>query len=319
MLFEAAREHGYDLAQSYMIGDSERDLQAARAAGVEPLLVLTGHGREVQTSGNHPRERTFATLSAAADWILAHPVGWGDHVAPELSVIVPAFDEEMRLLPTLRRLEEWLAVWGRSWEVIVVDDGSRDRTAEVAEDFAVDRPAFRVLRLGRNRGKGAAVRAGFRESRGDLVLFTDADLSTPIEELDRMVGELDRGQDFVLASRALPDSNVEIHQAWYRERMGKTFNGFVRLATGIPIRDTQCGFKLLRGEDARALAKEMREDGFAFDVELVLLARRRGMRLREFPVTWRNDAGSRVSPVRDSVRMLASLGRIVGRTGRYRG
>jgi dolichyl-phosphate beta-glucosyltransferase len=133
-----------------------------------------------------------------------------------------------------------------------------------------------------------------------------------------MKAALEQGADFVLASRAVADSNVEIHQAWYRERMGKTFNAFVRAASGIPIHDTQCGFKLLRGDAARALAGEMREDGFSFDVELVLLAARRGLRMKEMGVTWRNDAGSRVNPIRDSIRMLTSLFRIVRRTGRYR-
>lgn len=235
-----------------------------------------------------------------------------------ITVVVPAFNEEQRLRPTLERMEEWFTTWGRPYEVIVVDDGSLDDTVGVAERFAAGRPAFRVVRLGVNRGKGAAVREGFRQSRGELVLFSDADLSTPIEELARMKAALEQGADFVLGSRAVPDSNVEIHQAWYRERMGKTFNAFVRAASGIPIHDTQCGFKLLRGDDARALAEEMREDGFSFDVELVLLAARRGLRMREMGVTWRNDAGSRVNPIRDSLRMLTSLYRIVRRTGRYR-
>lgn len=237
----------------------------------------------------------------------------------DLTVVVPAFDEEHRLVLTLEGMSGYLSGRGGTWEVIVVDDGSRDRTADVAEQFASTHDEFRVIRHGMNRGKGAAVRTGFRESRGDLVLFSDADLSTPMEELPRMVDALKDGADFVLASRAMPDSNVEIHQAWYRERMGKTFNVFVRAATGIPIRDTQCGFKLLRGADARALAREMKEDGFSFDVELVLLARRRGLTLRELAVTWRNDVGSRVNPIRDSLHMLGSLFRIVRRTGRYRG
>lgn len=321
MLLEAARDHGYDLARSYMVGDSERDLAAARSAGAKGLLVLTGHGRDVAATGVHPADRTFPSLAEAADWILSRPAERSvtADAAPEISVIVPCFDEETRLLPTLRRLESWLSGRGRTWEVLVVDDGSRDRTTRIADEFAASHGGVRVIRLDRNFGKGAAVRAGFRASRGAFVLFSDADLSTPIEELDRMLVEVDRGVDFVLGSRALPDSNVEIHQAWYRERMGKTFNGIMRLATGIPIRDTQCGFKLLRGRDARELAGEMREDGFAFDVELVLLARRRGLRLLELPVTWRNDAGSRVNPIRDSIHMLASLCRIVRRTGRYRG
>lgn len=235
-----------------------------------------------------------------------------------ITVVVPAYNEERRLRPTLQRLEEWLGARGRPYEVIVVDDGSADGTVRIAEEFAASRPSFRVRPLGVNRGKGAAVREGFRASRGELVLFSDADLSTPIEELVRLEAALGEGADVVLASRAVADSNLEIHQAWYRERMGKAFNAFVRAVSGIPIHDTQCGFKLFRGDDARALAEEMREDGFSFDVELVLLAARRGLRLREVGVTWRNDAGSRVSPVRDSIRMLTSLFRIVRRTGRYR-
>jgi dolichyl-phosphate beta-glucosyltransferase len=239
--------------------------------------------------------------------------------APHLTVVVPAFNEERRLLPTLQAMERWLDGRGTPYEVLVVDDGSADRTKALAGEFAGKHPAFRVVALPENRGKGAAVRAGFAESRGSLVLFSDADLSTPLEELDRLSAALGDGADVAIASRALPGSNLEIRQAWYREHMGKTFNALVRLFTGLPFHDTQCGFKLFRGEDARSLASEMREDGFSFDVELLLLAGRHGLAVREIPVTWRNDEGSRVNPVQHSLAMLASLPRIVGRTGRFRG
>jgi dolichyl-phosphate beta-glucosyltransferase len=238
--------------------------------------------------------------------------------APGLTVIVPAYNEERRIGPTLVALEAFLRARGETWEVLVVDDGSRDATASLVTEFASAHPGFALVRLPVNRGKGAAVREGLARSRARRVLFTDADLSTPLEELDAMDRALADGADVVIASRALRESRLEIRQAWYREQMGKAFNRFVRLLTGIPFRDTQCGFKLLRGEEARALAAEMREDGFSFDVELILLARRRGLAVHELPVRWRNDAGSRVSAVRDSWAMLISLGRILRRTGRYR-
>ena len=175
----------------------------------------------------------------------------------------------------------------------------------------VERSGAEVLTHPENRGKGAAVRTGFAASTGELVLFSDADLSTPLHEIEKLEAALEAGAGVAIASRALPDSNLEIRQAWYRERMGKTFNAIVRRVTGLPIRDTQCGFKLFRGEDARALATRMREDGFSFDVELLLLAKRRGLTVREVPVTWRNDAGSRVSPLEDALAMLLSLPRIL--------
>lgn len=235
-----------------------------------------------------------------------------------LSIVVPAYQEEARIRRSLEALAAHLRARGEPFEVLVVDDGSRDATPALVEEFARTHAGFALVRLGTNRGKGAAVREGMARSRGARVVFTDADLSTPLEELDALGRALEDGADFVLASRGLKESRLEVRQPWYREHMGKMFNGLVRLITGIPFRDTQCGFKLLRGDAARALAAEMREDGFSFDVELILLARRRGLALREIPVTWRNDTGSRVNPVRDSAAMLASLARIVARIGRYR-
>jgi dolichyl-phosphate beta-glucosyltransferase len=237
---------------------------------------------------------------------------------PAITVVIPAYEEERRIGPSLAAVEAFLRARPDPFEVIVVDDGSRDRTGAIVQEFARAHPGFRLVRLDANRGKGAAVRRGLAESRGERVLFSDADLSTPLGELLPMEQSLADGADVVIASRGLRESRLEIRQPWYRERMGKLFNGVVRLLTGIPFRDTQCGFKLLRGEDARALAGEMREDGFSFDVEMILLARRRGLAVRELPVTWRNDTGSRVDPVRDSLRMLTSVLRIVARTGRYR-
>jgi len=238
--------------------------------------------------------------------------------APDLTVVVPAYNEAKRIGAALVALQSFFRARGESFEVLVVDDGSRDATASLVTDFVATHPTFQLVRLPENRGKGAAVREGFARSRGRRVLFTDVDLSTPLEELTPMDRALLGGADVVIASRALRESKLEIRQAWYREQMGKAFNRFVRLLTGIPFRDTQCGFKLLRGDDARALAREMKEDGFSFDVELILLARRRGLRLQELPVRWRNDPGSRVNALRDSTAMLVALTRILRRTGRYR-
>ena len=237
---------------------------------------------------------------------------------PGLTIVIPAYNEETRLLPTVERIETWMRSRGTPWEMLIVDDGSTDGTLGLAREWASARAEVDVLSLPTNQGKGAAVRRGMAHSRGERVLFSDADLSTPIEELVAMERRFDEGVDLVLASRGLKESRIEIRQAWYREHMGKTFNLVVRMLTGIPFKDTQCGFKLLGGESARALAADMTEDGFAFDIELILLANRRGMTVSELPVTWKNDAGSRVDPVTDSWNMLRSLPRILARTGRYR-
>ncbi len=238
--------------------------------------------------------------------------------SPALTIVIPAYNEELRLLPTLELVEEWLRGRSRSWEMIVVDDGSSDRTASLAREWAASRSGVDVVVLPENRGKGAAVRAGLARSRGELVLFSDADLSTPIGEFDGLERAIEGGCDVAIGSRGLRDSRIEVRQVWYRERMGKTFNLVVRFVTGIPFLDTQCGFKLFRGGCARDLAADLVEDGFTFDVELLLLANRRGLVVRELPVTWRNDDRSRVDPVTDSWRMLCSLPRILARTGRYR-
>ena len=313
-----AQAHDYDLFRSYFIGDSLRDLVAGRTAGATSLLVLTGHGEEARA--DHSESLTFPSLAEGRG--LDPRARTGPAMSgppPRVTVVVPAFDEEARLVPTFDTLERWLVANEPSFEVLLVDDGSSDATAEVGERYAARHSGFEVVRLPENRGKGAAVREGLLRSRGEIVLFSDADLSTPIEELAKLEDALERGADVAIGSRALPDSNLVVRQAWVRETMGKTFNVLVRLFTGLPFRDTQCGFKLMRGEMARSLAAEMREDGFAFDVELILLANRRGATIVELPVTWRNDERSRVNAVSDPVRMLASMLRIVSRTGRYRG
>jgi len=210
--------------------------------------------------------------------------------APALSVVVPALDEEDRLPRTLEHIASHLARRGGDYEVLVVDDGSRDATAARAEAAGAT-----VLRNETNRGKGFAVRRGMLAARGARRLMTDADLSTPIEELDRLCARMDEGHDVVVGSRALPASRIEVRQPWYRENMGRLFNLFVRALAVPGVRDTQCGFKLFSAAAARDVFSAARLDGFSFDVEALFLARRKGYRIAEVPVRWRNDAASRVS------------------------
>jgi dolichyl-phosphate beta-glucosyltransferase len=211
---------------------------------------------------------------------------------PFLSVVIPAFNESERLPQSLRRIHEFLARWGRSFEVVVVDDGSRDETARLARESGL--PGLTVLQNETNRGKGYSVRRGMLAARGAHRLMTDADLSTPIEELDRLLAVQQQGADVVIGSRALPGANIEVHQPWYRENMGRIFNLLVRLLAVPGLRDTQCGFKLWSARAASEAFAAARLDGFSFDVETLFLARRSGYRIAELPVTWRNDAATRV-------------------------
>jgi len=212
---------------------------------------------------------------------------------PALSVVVPALNEEDRLPRTLERIASHLARRGGDYEVLVVDDGSRDRTAARAESAGAT-----VLRNETNRGKGFAVRRGMLAARGARRLMTDADLSTPIEELDRLGARMDEGHDVVVGSRALPGSRIEVRQPWYRENSGRLFNVFVRALAVPGVMDTQCGFKLFSAAAARDVFSAARLDGFSFDVEALFLARKKGYRIAEVPVVWRNDAASRVSLLR---------------------
>lgn len=234
--------------------------------------------------------------------------------APALSVVIPAYNEAARLPPTLRRIAAYLA--GRSHEILVIDDGSSDGTAEAAR--AVGSPGLQVFRTESNRGKGHAVRRGMLLARGDRRLMTDADLSTPIEDLDRLQQRLDAGFDVAIGSRALPGADVQVHQPWYRENAGRVFNLLVRGLALPDLRDTQCGFKLWDGVAARETFAATRLDGFCFDVEALYVASKRGRRIAEVPVTWRNDAGTRVGTLRGMKAFLDLVRiRVNDRRGAY--
>jgi dolichyl-phosphate beta-glucosyltransferase len=213
--------------------------------------------------------------------------------APFLSVVIPAYNEGKRLPPTLRRVTEFLDQWGHTYEIVVIDDGSKDDT--IARAREVGGPNLVVSPNEGNRGKGYSVRRGMLLARGSYRLMTDADLSTPIEEVDRLLPLARDGYDVVIASRALQGANIEVRQPWFRENSGRVFNLAMRIMTGLPLKDTQCGFKLFSAKAAEDSFGQARMDGFSFDVEALFIARRLGYRIAEVPVTWRNDEASRVS------------------------
>jgi dolichyl-phosphate beta-glucosyltransferase len=198
---------------------------------------------------------------------------------------------------------------GFEFEVIIVDDGSRDSTAKIATGLASEDPRVHVLVNKKNRGKGYSVRRGVRAARGDLVLFSDADLSTPIGEFDKLLAWIDTC-GVVIASRSLPESNVVLHQPGYRELLGKIFNIIVQILLVRGIIDTQCGFKLMPRQEALEILKHQRINSFSFDVELILIAKRLGLTVKDVPVTWIDSGGSKVHVIKDSVHMLLDLARI---------
>ena len=213
-----------------------------------------------------------------------------------LSIIIPAYNEQARLPETLRRIDEYLSRTECSFhEILIVDDGSTDGTLSEIIGFANGSPHIRILRNPGNRGKGFSVRHGMLEARGEWRLFSDADLSTPIAELDKLWCALRRhNADIVIGSRALDRSLIGVHQPGFRETAGKFFNFVMRLATGLPFVDTQCGFKIFRAEAARQVFSRQRLERFGFDVEVLFIARKLRYKTVEVPVRWNHVEGSKV-------------------------
>ncbi len=236
-----------------------------------------------------------------------------------LSVVIPAYNEEPRIPDTLRAVSRYLENTLEDYEIIVVDDGSSDRTADVVRGIRRELPRISLISYPSNCGKGYAVRTGVLSSKDDLVLICDADLSTPIEEIERLRTFLANDFDIAIGSRGLQDSDIAVRQPWYRERMGKVFNAFVRTLVVGGIKDTQCGFKLFKGRVARTLFAKNRIDGFAFDVEILFLARKEGYKIKEVPVRWLNSPNSRVKIMSDPLKMFLELFKIRGNwlLGRY--
>lgn len=231
----------------------------------------------------------------------------------ELSIVVPAYEEEERLGESIRKILSYVGDKGIAAELIVVDDGSRDRTADVAKQVCseFENLETKVIRYELNRGKGFAVKTGLLAASADIALFSDADLSTPIEELHKLIDPIAAGEcDVAFGSRALDRSLIGTHQPWRREQGGKVFNLVVRLMTGMPFWDTQCGFKAFDLVKFRPLLEVMKIDRFGFDVEFLYVARLHGLRLQEIPVRWNNDERSKVSVIRDSIRMFDEVRQI---------
>lgn len=222
-----------------------------------------------------------------------------------LSIVIPAFNEAKRISKTIERILTYLKQQQYAYELIIVDDGSTDETQSVIQSFSQEVNSIRLLHYSPNHGKGYAVKTGMLSAKGKYVLFSDADLSTPIEEVARFLQIMEQ-QDYqiVIGSRGLSTSQILKHQPWFREAMGKVFNRFVQLLVFPGIKDTQCGFKLYRSEVVTPLFSKQTIDRFSFDVEILYLAQKMQFKIKEEPVRWMNSPATKVHPITDAARML---------------
>lgn len=228
----------------------------------------------------------------------------------DISVIIPAYNEANRIHPTIEAADQYLKERFVNHEIIVVDDGSLDSTFSVLSNLCEKYKKLRVIRNKTNVGKGHAVRMGVLSSEGGLILICDADLSTPIVEIEKLIHWINKGFDIAIGSRALSDSEIDVRQPWYRERMGKIFNILVRLFVLRGFRDTQCGFKLFRSDVAKNIFKRSRIKGYSFDVEVLYIAKRLNYKIKEVPVRWLNSQDSKLSIVKDPLKMIIELFKI---------
>ena len=234
-----------------------------------------------------------------------------------LSIVIPTYNEELLISSTLEQVVGFLATREHTWEVVVADDGSTDGTAQLVEEFTNRNPHVRILRLS-HRGKGWAVRQGMLEAKGEYRFLCDADLSMPIEQLERFLPAQVQGLDIAVGSREAPGAR-RIGEPAFRHLMGRVYNRLVRVLAVPGLSDTQCGFKCFRGEIVPLLFLDQTMDGFSFDVEVLLLARKEGLRIREIPIDWHYRKRSRVRPLRDTLSMTRDLLKIRWRysKGRY--
>jgi dolichyl-phosphate beta-glucosyltransferase len=228
-----------------------------------------------------------------------------------LSLVIPAYNEAGRLPPYLHAVRDYLGTGAApSCEVIVVDDGSSDDLAGALGPLIAGWPQLRLVRHDRNKGKGAAVRTGMLEAAGDWLLFADADGATPIEEEEKLRRAIENGADIAVGSRMLRASLSPATRGWYRGLSGRLFAGMVRRLFGLPVRDSQCGFKMFRREVGRRLFGPCRETGYLFDLEILARGRELGYRIAEIPVRWREVPGSKVRLFRDGWKMVVGLWRL---------
>lgn len=230
---------------------------------------------------------------------------------PVLSIVIPVFNEEQRISSSLGIITDYLRAQPYSYELLLVDDGSVDQTPDICRDFVENHRWAALLRHSKNHGKGCAVRTGVLNAQGEYILVCDADLATPIEELGSFWRFVEEGADIVIASRPLPQSHLVQRQPWYRELAGRAFNIVVRLIAVPGIRDTQCGFKLFRRASAHVVFSQCTLNGFGFDIEVLYLARKLGLHIKEAPIRWCHKEGSKVRVLKDGLSMLLDLGKIL--------
>ena len=236
-----------------------------------------------------------------------------------ISIIIAAFNEEKRIIPSLLKIKEYINKQNIPYEIIVVDDGSTDHTHTVVRDLIKDIPYLKVIHYAPNKGKGHALRTGVLASKGEIILLSDADLSTPIEELSKLLPLIYNHKcDIAIGSRALALSEIVKKQPWWRQSMGKFFNKLVKALVIEDFKDTQCGFKVFRGDIARNLFKEAQIDRFAYDVEILAIGKKKGCKIVETPVRWINSPESKVNPVKDSLQMFGDLLKIRMTIGKSR-
>jgi len=231
----------------------------------------------------------------------------GNFKKMEISIVIPAYNEEKRIGKALKKVYEYFKEKKIEFEIIVVDDGSNDKTVEIVEKFSFDKKEIRILKHEKNMGKGAAVKTGILNAKGELILFTDADLSTPIEEFEKLKKEIENGYDIAIGSRGLKDSKIVIPQPFYRRMVGRIFPLLVRLLVINDFKDTQCGFKLFKKETGKKIFSQLKTDGFAFDVEVLARGKKENFKIAEVGVVWYNSPCSSVKIFRDSFRMFISL------------
>ena len=224
-----------------------------------------------------------------------------------LSFVIPAFNEQARLGPTLSAIVEYLDREKLNAEVLVVDDGSRDRTTELVEEFARSHPVIRLIRNGENRGKGYSVRHGIQEASGDVIIMTDADLAVPIEQSPKLLEAIDAGFDIAIGSRALNEQLQRVKPPLYRRICSASFRAMVRMLLGLNFKDTQCGFKAFTREAAKRIFALQKIEDWGFDPEILLIAILLDYRIKEIPVETFHREGSKINPVRDSIKMFMEL------------
>lgn len=232
------------------------------------------------------------------------------------SIIIPSYNEQDRIAATLERVERYLSALGKPFEIIVVDDGSSDDMLSIVTDMAAASSVIRIISYKPNHGKGYAVRQGVAAARGEYIAFSDADLSAPIEEIDKLFAAMEKGSDIAIGSRAIHGAEIPVHQPLYRELGGKALNLIIRALAVPGIRDTQCGFKLFRGNVARELFAKCFLDGWGFDVEILFLARKAGYCIAEAPVRWSHSEGSKIHPFSAAIKIIGDLIRV--RLHRYK-